>query len=126
MNVMLKRYRDIVIGKILVTSIALNMCFAQQPEPDTAFVAESKKQVSALYTTAIQHQSRLYNGSDYVIYIPRDEEHPYFEVDDWAYGSVEYWNELYENIPLMYDINVDQVITEHNRGNPIKLLPEKV
>jgi hypothetical protein len=126
MNVMLRRFRDIVIGKILVTWIALNICYSQQSEADTVFVAESKKQVSAQYTAAIQHQSRLYNGSDYVIYISRDEEHPYFEVDDWAYGSVEYWNELYENIPLMYDISTDQVVTEHNRGNPIKLLPEKV
>ena len=126
MNVILRRYRCIVIAKILVASLALNVCFAQQSKTDTAFVAESEKKVSALYTAAIQHQSRLYNGSDYIIYIPRNEEHPYFEVDDWAYGSVEYWNELYENIPLMYDINTDQIITEHNRGNPIKLLPEKV
>lgn len=101
-------------------------CYSQQISTDTAFVAASQKKSIALYTSAIQNQSRLYNGSDYIIYLPKFEEHPYFIADDWVYGSIVYWDELYENVPLLYDVSLDQVITEHNRGNPIKLIAEKI
>ncbi len=47
-------------------------------------------------------------------------------MDDWTDGSVVYWNELYENVPLLYDIQNDLIVTEHNRGNPIKLVTEQV
>src|SRR5688572_15002472 len=102
------------------------LCRGQQIKPDTAFLALSKKKSIALYTQAFQNQSRLYNGSDYVIYQPNDEEHPYFKIDDWTYGSVVYEDDLYENVALQYDISIDRVIVEHNRGNPIKLLDEKI
>lgn len=101
-------------------------CYGQLHKPDTAFFAKSKKNSIALYASAMQHQSRLYNGSDYVIYQSRDEEHPNFMVDDWTYGSIVYEEELYENVALQYDISIDKVITEHNRGNPIKLLDERI
>lgn len=110
----------------VVGCVATSFCSAQQAAADTSFIPVARHKVVSDYTAAIQHQSRLYNGSDYVLYLSRDEEHPYFEIDDWALGSVIYWNELYENVPLMYDISVDQIITEHNRGNPIKLHAEKV
>jgi hypothetical protein len=60
------------------------------------------------------------------MYSSSDEEHPYFSIDDWTFGSIVYWHELYENVPVMYDLSTDQVITEHNRGNAIKLFGEKV
>jgi len=119
-------------GSLRTTIVLLLLCMAQmqgytqQISTDTAFLAQSKKKIVAVYATSIQHQSRLYNGSDYVIYLSRDEEHPYFNADDWTIGSVIYWGELYENVPLMYDLSSDQIVTEHNRGNPIKLLREKV
>jgi hypothetical protein len=101
-------------------------CYSQTINPDTSFLALSRKKSIELYTRATQNQSKLYNGSDYIIYQPKDEEHPYFEVDDWTYGSIVYDGDLYENVALMYDINIDKVITEHNRGNSIKLLDEKI
>jgi hypothetical protein len=100
--------------------------YSQQLLSDTAFLAASKEKVVSLYAASIQQQSRLYNGTDYVMYSSRDEEHPYFSIDDWTFGSIVYWHEQYENVPVMYDLSTDQVITEHNRGNPIKLIGEKV
>jgi hypothetical protein len=99
---------------------------SQQAATDTAFLAASKKKSISLYTASIQRQSRLYNGTDYIVYLPKYEEHPYFQLDDWTYGSIIYWGELYENVPLLYDLSIDQVVTEHNRGNPIKLIAEKI
>jgi hypothetical protein len=100
--------------------------YSQASRVDTAFLAVSKANIVSLYAASIQQQSRLYNGTDYVLYQSRDEEHPFFGIDDWVFGSVDYWGELYENVPVMYDLSTDQVITEHNRGNPIKLIPDKV
>ena len=120
---MLSKIRSVFAGVLVLSS---SFCYCQVTQVDTAFLAQAKKKSIALYTSTIQHQSRLYNGNDYIIYFPKDEEHPYYKNDDWGNGSVAYWGELYENIPLLFDLAVDQIITEHDRGNPIKLLAEKV
>ena len=59
-----------------------------------------------------QSQSRLYNGGDYIVYMPKDEEHPYYRSDDWSYGSIVYWGELYENVPLLYDLSIDEALEQ--------------
>jgi hypothetical protein len=100
--------------------------YSQETKPDTTFLSLARKQSVSRYAAATQNQSRLYNGSDYVYYIPKDEEHPYFKSDDWSPGSIVYWDEPYENVSILYDLTIDHVIIEHNRGNPIKLLSEKV
>lgn len=111
---------------IFVSMLSQTFCYSQSHPIDTAFLTTSKTKIVSLYAESIQQQSRLYNGTDYVLYVARDEEHPFFSMDDWTFGSITYWGELYENVPVMYDLSTDQVITEHNRGNPIKLIPEKV
>ena len=111
---------------ILVLVHLQTRSYSQGSSIDTAFLARSKANIVSIYAASIQQQSRLYNGTDYVLYQSRDEEHPFFGIDDWVFGSITYWGELYENVPVMYDLSADQVITEHNRGNPIKLIPEKV
>ena len=120
---MFSKIRSVFAGLLVLSS---SFCYCQVTKVDTSFLAQAKKQSIALYTATIQHQSRLYNGSDYIIYLPKDEEHPYFKMDDWGTGSVVYWGELYENIPLLFDLTLDQVIAEHDRGNPIKLHSEKI
>ncbi len=102
------------------------LCYGQQNKVDTAFLALSKTKSIELYSQAFLNQSRLYNGSDYIIYQSHDEEHPYFKIEDWTNGSIVYEGELYNNVDLLYDISSDNVIIEHNRGNPIKLLDEKI
>jgi hypothetical protein len=116
-------FRNLFTAILLLTSA---LCYGQVTNADTSFIAQAKKKSIVLYTSSIQHQSRLYNGNDYVIYQSRNDEHPYYSTDDWSTGSVVYWGELYENISLLYDLSTDQVITEHDRGSPIRLLPEKV
>jgi hypothetical protein len=116
--------RYIVPGVLFFLSCKITPSHSQRATADTAFLA--KKKSITLYTESIQRQSRLYNGTDYIVYLPKYEEHPYFKSDDWTYGSIMYWGDLYENVALLYDLTIDQVITEHNRGNPIKLIAEKI
>jgi hypothetical protein len=124
---MIRGIRFVTIVIILIQCGGMSStCFSQETNTDTSFLALSKKKQISLYTTAIEYQSRLYNGSDYIVYQSHYEEHPYFKIDDWATGSIVYWDELYENIPILYDLSTDQVITENRGGHPIKLVAEKV
>src|SRR5688572_14036253 len=104
---MLSKIRGILTGLLLLSPLA---CHCQATKVDTLFLAQSKTKSIALYTATILDQSRLFNGSDYIVYIPRNEEHPYYGSDDWSTGSIVYWDELYENEPLLFDVSIDQVI----------------
>ena len=120
---MLSGSRSIFIALALLST---SFVYSQETKSDTSFLARSKKNSIEFYTAFSEDQSRLYNGGDYVLYMPADEEHPYFESDDWTNGSIVFWGELYENVPLLYDLTIDEPITEQNRGNAIRLAGEKV
>jgi len=120
---MLSGSRSIFIALALLST---SFAYSQEIKSDTSFLALSKKRSIEFYTAFSEDQSRLYNGGDYVLYMPKDEEHPYFESDDWTNGSIVFWGELYENVPLLYDLTIDEPITEQNRGNAIRLAGEKV
>ena len=95
---------------------------------DTTFSKAALQNSIAVYGKHISEQTNLYNGYQYVRpNQTNDEEHPYFETDDWVFGSVEYDGEIFKNIPLLYDIRSDKVITEHYlNGNEMELIPEKL
>lgn len=102
-------------------------CFAQQLKPDTAFLTSAKNHQEELYNKFIYGQSRLYNGSEHKDYFSRDEEHPYFAIDDWQYGDLLYDEELYKNVPMFYDLSRDKIISEHLlNGAKIELISEKI
>jgi hypothetical protein len=123
---MLSKVRVVVFGSLLLHSLHASTAYCQQISADTIFLTRANEKSVEVYTESIQHQSRLFNGSDYVVYIPEKEEHPYYIADDWVFGSITYWDETYENVPLLYDLSNDQVIAEHEGGSPIKLVAEKI
>ncbi|SHH93172.1 hypothetical protein SAMN04488109_6194 [Chryseolinea serpens] len=98
-----------------------------QPKADTAFVAKADLHAKHVYSHYIQGQARLFNGVEYTEYVSRNDEFPFYLSDDWIMGDVLYDGELYENVPLEYDIRVDQVVTEHLlNGAKIQLVTNKV
>lgn len=102
-------------------------CKAQSAKPDTTFLSSAKQYQTARYNQFIRGQSRLYNGSEYRDFFSRNDEHPYFGVDDWSFGDILYDEELYTDVPLFYDIYHDKVITEHLlNGAKLELISEKV
>lgn len=101
--------------------------YAQMTGPDTAFVASARSALKQHYSKFINGQSRLYNGSEYRDYFSRNDEHPYFGVDDWQYGDINYDDELYLDVPMFYDLSRDKVITEHAlNGAKIELVSAKI
>lgn len=65
--------------------------------------------------------SPLLNGKEYLVYHPREKEHPYFTIN-WLKGSIVYNGDLYSNILLLYDISTDQVITKYFTGDHLCLV----
>lgn len=101
--------------------------FGQQAATDTTFLTSAKENQISLYTRYIEGQTRLNNGSEYRDYLSRNDEHPYFGIDDWEYGDIIYDEETYENVPMFYDLSRDEIITEHSlNGAKIELIAEKI
>lgn len=80
--------------------------------------------VIAKYNTTIDQQSHLYNGPEYEFYDPLIKGNAYvFDVKTFSPGNVNYNGAVYSNIPMMYDINKDVVVTLlYNHFTKISLL----
>src|SRR5690349_5471588 len=102
---MLSQVRVLGFAFALLQFLDVSFSYCQEVSIDTTFLSKANKKSIALYEESIKHQSRLFNGSDYVVYLPEKEEHPYFQMDDWVFGTVTYWGETYHNVPLLYDLS---------------------
>lgn len=99
----------------------------QSAKPDTLFLAAADRYQRSLYNAAIGGQSRLYNGTEHRDYISRNDETPYFGIDDWQFGFIYYDDERYDSVAMFYDLSRDQVITEHVlTGAKIELIAQKI
>lgn len=118
--------RHLIFQLLLCFMFLSTIANAQQAYRDTAFVNESISFARKAHTTKTQKQSPLYNGGQYAVYNPVEEEHPYFLSDDWIDGSIVYSGEQFDGIPLMYDLSSDKLIAEHFTGAAIELITAKV
>lgn len=115
--------RFVLLSFFLFGSLTIK---AQSLINDSSFVADAKKNSVKLYTQLTGPQSRIYNGNAYIEYRQQKDEHPYF-IDDWIEGEIIYENEQYENIPLLYDLSNDKVITDHQYNiNKLQLISSKI
>ncbi|HEY0741267.1 MAG TPA: hypothetical protein VGD40_07395 [Chryseosolibacter sp.] len=98
-----------------------------QPMADTSAVVSAVKSLRTKYYQEKLSESFLAIGSDYLEYNPIEDEHPYFNENDWIMGSVKYNEIVYENVPLLYDIRLQKILTEHPAsGKKIELVKENV
>lgn len=87
----------------------------QAPLPDSTFLTSAARQLTHQYEALLQDQSQLYNGKEYVDYTRyyrKAEGHQFYEATKPQLGSVEYWGHRYQNIPLLYDIRLDQLVLQ--------------
>lgn len=110
----------------LVLSILYHAVSAQT-STDTLAIARAKANAVKLYNSYIQGQAGVYTGSEYVEPKRKDDNHPFWKVDDWMWGSVVYNEQLFHRVPFLYDILSDELVTEHYAtGKEIVLVREKV
>jgi hypothetical protein len=112
---------------VLSLLITIATTSGAQHQKDTARVSASIANMKLRYAQALKGQMQLYDGSDYVEYVPLKEEHPYFLREDWFMGTIQYNAGLFENVPLLYNIYTDKVIAEHfYAASMIQLVSEKI
>jgi hypothetical protein len=94
---------------------------------DTAFMAQAANHARALHSSRITGESLLFNGSDFVRYIPLHEEFPYYLSDEFLNGTITYDDQRYEEVFLLYDITTDEVIVEnYNFAYNIRLIKNRI
>ncbi|HRO46258.1 hypothetical protein [Agriterribacter sp.] len=95
---------------------------------DTAMLRLQKTNAVNIYYQALQQQSGLYNGSEYVQYTHLLKEgHPYFDTSVLTNGRVYYDRMVYSNVPMLYDIIKDELIIQHyNKVFLVQLIRSKI
>ncbi|WP_276497569.1 hypothetical protein [Pontibacter litorisediminis] len=80
------------------------------------------------YRDSVEHQSHLYTGAEYYFLSkPYMEGHQYFKSKTYTAGAVQYEGVWHEEVPLLYDVIIDEVITMHRTsGYALKLVKPKV
>ncbi len=114
-----------MIRVFILILLAGHSLFAQ-PLADTT-VQTAIANTIRLYSQSIKGQTALYNGSQYKEPAESDNGHPFLGEDDWQFGSIVYHNQFYDNVPLLYDLTKDEIITEYYyNGNEMILVKEAV
>lgn len=98
---------------------------AQPAKKDSVFLAAATQQVRSLYFQRLGEKSHLYNGTEYEAYNAFEDEFPYL-FEDLVDGDLYYDGVSYHNVPLLYDLSTDNVITEMPNGTAIQLVKIKI
>ena len=120
------------ILKIIAALFFINTVFPGfihgQQAADTSIAMQQQKNALTLYYNALDIQSGLYNGSEYIVYVSLLKDgHPYLDTAQLTTGSVFYDGLLYQNVPMLYDIVKDELIVQHfNKVFYVQLVQSKV
>lgn len=100
---------------------------AQDSVSGPSLSASSAENAVAVYTQALDHQSRLYNGVEHYGYNYRIKGFAYLQDPAVQKGRVVYDELVYTDVPMWYDLLKDQVIIQHfNTFTRLGLVPDKV
>lgn len=103
---------------------------AQAVKPDSSFLARASAKMASLQMEDAQSSSHLYNGAEYVHYermYSHIDGHQFFQTTELQPGDIYYDGTLYHNIPLLYDIKLDQVVLKFPKSPlQLKLVNEKL
>jgi hypothetical protein len=107
--------------------LAVNYISQGQLLPDSAIHQQALTHAEAVYNRAMEGNFHIYNGSQYAAYQSQTEEHPYFLSDEWVYGNVLYDGEWFHNMPMLFDIEKEQLIVSYYfKGIKMQLNSQRV
>jgi hypothetical protein len=114
------------IVTLLITCFVPISILSAQPQADTIFLNRAIENAIRQYEVSLNNQSLLHNGTQYIEPTQVNEHHPFFFSDDWVMGTIEYDGEEFFNVPILYDLTGDKVVTESHNGNEIELIRDKL
>ncbi|MBF9235855.1 hypothetical protein I2I05_00455 [Hymenobacter sp. BT683] len=105
-----------ITGGLSLCLFALSLPTWGQQSLGDARLAASVAAAQKQYTDSFAGSPKLYNGPEYVDYAKRYHAqigHQFFSAPDRQPGSVEYNNQVFNNLRLNYDVVLDQVVLQH-------------
>jgi hypothetical protein len=102
-----------VLILIVTYFVSLPFSFGQGAIVDTTFADRSFANAARVYNSSIRDQSLLYNGIEYKPFPEPYDGHPFFESEYVEEGTVFFDGEVYEGMPIQYDLLSDLLILEH-------------
>ena len=101
---------------------------AQVARTDSSSQQNALNSTLTLFYASIGNQSPLYNGAEYYFYDPLIKGNAYFsEVNAFTTGTVFYDGNLYNGVPMLYDIYSDKVVVLlYNHFSKFSLVKQKV
>ncbi|MCB2408655.1 hypothetical protein [Hymenobacter lucidus] len=120
----------LLYGLMLLGLLQAHGSRAQAIKPDSSFLALASAKMASLQLEDPDNSSHLYNGAEYVHYermYTHVEGHQFFQTTELQPGDIYYDGALYHNIPLLYDIKLDQVVLKFPKSPlQLKLVNEKL
>ena len=112
----------------IVPIFFINYCLGQTVTNDTTTQKAAIVNVVNAYNHVIGEQSRLYNGPEYELYDPIIKGNAYFlDINAFKPGNVNYDGIYYPDVPIMYDLNKDEVVVLlYNNFSKFSLLSNRV
>ncbi len=86
------------------------------------------KNAVAFYNNSFGPDLHLFSGKEYLDYNFRfSQGHPYFQTTTFSKGTITYQGSTYEEVPMLYNLETDNVIILNHSGTAkIQLIKEKV
>jgi hypothetical protein len=113
-----------------LSAVFIGKSFGQAAMNDTsAYPQKAVAQIANNYNKAIGQQSRLYDGHEYLAYDPHIKGTALFPYDAivMAPGEINYDGIMYKDVPLLYDVYKDQVVSMlYNKFSMYAFLGTKV
>jgi hypothetical protein len=116
-------------------AIFLVVCFfgkwthlsGQDHSADSSFFSKAVTSARSQYMKSMGTGSYFYNSVAYERYWNGMLGHPFFISEAFRQGNLYYNGVLYEDVPLMYDLSRDQLVTKNfSKELNVKLLTEKI
>jgi hypothetical protein len=119
------RIKTLVLVFILMV-LTLSNLRAQNLQPDSLLYSRAAAQAIDYFNNVIANESEIYNGAVYEFYPPANKGSFYFQDKNYCIpGLIRYNSNWYKNIPILYDIYNDIMVSTLN-NNLFILNTEKI
>ena len=117
-----------VFALLLIALFYVRTAACDAQSSDTAFVQSAVNNALKGYKEAVGMQTHLYNGTEYVNHFkPYLVGNQFFETNSFSKGNIYYDGAWYTDVPMLYDVINDDVVTMHNSsGSKLKLINAKI